>query len=165
VLESSPYGIVLEFYDRERLGLERYLRLAGVAQQSCRDIVHEAFLKLYEHLLAGGDATNLRAWLYRVSHNLALNGWQAADFRKTEVLSEAVNPVAPSASPEKALLERELNYSLRSAMEELTVNQRRCLVLRAQGFKYREIAEILQLSTSGVAETVQRAIGVLKKAV
>jgi RNA polymerase sigma-70 factor, ECF subfamily len=165
VVDSSPYCIVLEFYDRERLALERYLRLAGVEAESCRDIVQEAFLKLYEHLLAHGDATYLRAWLYRVSHNLALNGRQAAHARKTEPLSEAVDPVASAASPEKTVLERELDASLRHAMDELTPNQRRCLILRAQGFKYREIGEILQLSTSAVAETVQRAVGVLRKAV
>ncbi|HEX4771308.1 MAG TPA: RNA polymerase sigma factor [Bryobacteraceae bacterium] len=165
VVDSSPYRIVLEFYDRERLALERYLRLVGVEVDACRDIVHEAFLKLYEHLLANGDATNLRAWLYRVSHNLAMNGRHAAHTRRTEPLSEAVEPVSSAASPEKAILEREADLTLRNAMNELTPNQRRCLILRAQGFKYRQIAEILQLSTSAVAETVQRALGVLKKAV
>jgi RNA polymerase sigma-70 factor (ECF subfamily) len=165
VEESSPYRVVLECYDHEGVALERYLRLLGVEIEACGDIVQEAFLRLYEHLIEGGDATHPRAWLYRVSHNLAHNRRGAAHSRKTGPLPSTVDPIAPLASPEQMVMDRELDSRLRKAIDDLNPSQRECIVLRAQGFKYREIADVLELSTSTVAEIVQRAIGVLRKAV
>ena len=43
-------------------------------------------------------------------------------------------------------------------MNQLTIAQKESLVLRAQGLKYREIAEILNLSVSTVAENIQRGL-------
>jgi DNA-directed RNA polymerase specialized sigma24 family protein len=37
------------------------------------------------------------------------------------------------------------------------------LALRAEGFKYREIADVLELSTSTVGENVQRGLEKLKE--
>jgi RNA polymerase sigma-70 factor (ECF subfamily) len=48
-------------------------------------------------------------------------------------------------------------------MQELSPAQRSCLVLRAQGLKYREVAEALNLSVSTVAENVQRGLERLKE--
>src|SRR5947209_20298988 len=65
-LPPPASDLVIELYDRERAALERYLRLLGMHDSDAADIVHDAFLKLHEHLAAAGDRTNLRAWLYRV---------------------------------------------------------------------------------------------------
>jgi RNA polymerase sigma-70 factor, ECF subfamily len=165
VEESSLERLVLEHYDRDRVPLERYLCFFGIEAEAVRDIIQEAFLKLHQHLLAGGDAQHLRAWLYRVAHNLALNTRSAAYVRKTGRLPETMDPVTPMASPEQMLLDRERDANLREAVAALSPTQRECIVLRAQGFKYREIADVLQLSTSAAAENIQRAIGLLRKAV
>jgi RNA polymerase sigma-70 factor, ECF subfamily len=58
---------------------------------------------------------------------------------------------------------RERMVRLRAAMIELSTAQRECLVLRAQGLKYREIAEVLNLSTSAVGENIQRGLERLKE--
>jgi DNA-directed RNA polymerase specialized sigma24 family protein len=42
--------------------------------------------------------------------------------------------------------------------------QRHCLHLRAKGFRYREIAEIIGVSTSTVGEAMQRVVKRLRKA-
>jgi RNA polymerase sigma-70 factor (ECF subfamily) len=43
----------------------------------------------------------------------------------------------------------------------LTQLQRNCIRLRAEGFRYREIAEILNISVSTVAGSLRHAIGKL----
>lgn len=158
-------SLVLEHYDAERASLERYLAFLGVDPDSCRDIVHDVFLKLHEHLLHGGAVTNLRAWLYRVAHNLAQNRRSAAFVRKRASLPEdgAAHPPAPEESPEQAVLAVERDSRLRLALENLSAVQRECLVLRSQGLKYREIAEVQKLSVSSVAEAVQRAVQQLRR--
>ena len=148
--------------------LWRYLSFLGVDSATADDTVQESFLKLHQHLLAGGDQSHLRAWLYRVAHNLARNTQQAFRSSKTGALDDwpaVAGLEASSASAEQMLLAREEGERLQKAIERLSEAQRCCLVLRTQGLKYREIAEALNLSVSTVAENVQRSLEKLKEAV
>lgn len=164
--DTSLRRLVLEQYDREQVAIRRYLSFLGVKQETVQDVVQECFLKLHEHLLADGDQANLRAWLYRVAHNLARNAQSTFHASRTEsVDAGGAEPCAKTDSPEQKFLARERFARLRGAMEELTKAQRECLVLRAEGLKYREIAQVLSLSVSTVGENVQRGIEKLKEMV
>ena len=61
------------------------------------------------------------------------------------------------ADPEKLMLQRERLDRLRIAVLNLTPLQRKCLHLRAEGLRYREIAGLLELSPSTVMDAVRRA--------
>jgi len=163
--DTSLRRLVLEHYDQEHVAIRRYLSFLGVDTETGQEIVQESFLKLHEHLLAGGDRSNLRAWLYRVAHNLARNAQVAFRTRKTDPLPDASvagELPAQAASVEQELLEAERARRVRDAMDQLSTAQKECLVLRAQGLKYREIAEILNTSVSTVAENIQRGLKKLK---
>jgi RNA polymerase sigma-70 factor, ECF subfamily len=171
-LPAVPWGVesvghngqsqlLLELYDREQTPLKRYVAMLGIDAETARDIVQEGFLKLHEHLLAGGDQSNLRAWLYRVVHNNARNRQVSFGARNTgrlEDLTPAASPLAKDPTAEEELLAKERNERLRRAMGKLSEPQRSCLVLRTQGLKYREIAEALDLSISTVGENIQRGL-------
>jgi RNA polymerase sigma-70 factor, ECF subfamily len=164
--EPDSRQLVLEHYDREHLALRKYVLFLGLSAESSDDVVQESFLRLYEHLQRDGDRTNLRAWLYRVAHNLTRTGQTAVFFRKADTLSKltaAAEPVTNALTPEQVLLNRERDTALHHALKELTPAQRECLALRAQGLKYREMAGVLQLSVSAVAENVQRGLEKLRK--
>jgi RNA polymerase sigma-70 factor (ECF subfamily) len=164
--DTSVRRLVVEQYDRESVPLRRYLQFLGIDPETAQEIVHESFLKLHQHLLGGGDRTNLRAWLYRVSHNLARNAQSAFRSSKTDALPDVTvsgDLASPAASIEQELLAEERNRLVRKAMEGLSAAQRDCLVLRAQGFKYREIAEVLSLSVSTVGENIQRGLEKVKE--
>lgn len=166
--DTSPLRLVLEHYDREFTPLVRYLCFLNVNAETAKEIVQDCFIKLHDHLQEGGDAGNLRAWLYRVAHNLARNSQLSARARKTESLTGAtpsMDLAAPDMSPEDHLLEAERHRRLREGMKRLPDAQREALVLRSQGLKYREIAQTLGLSISTVAENVQRGMDALKKMV
>jgi RNA polymerase sigma-70 factor (ECF subfamily) len=66
-------------------------------------------------------------------------------------------------SAEDEMLATERNKRFRAALEELSPVQRDCLSLRTRGLKYREIAEVLNLSVSTVGEHVQRGLEKLKE--
>jgi RNA polymerase sigma-70 factor (ECF subfamily) len=53
---------------------------------------------------------------------------------------------------------------LSRAIGELSPQQKNCLHLRAQGLRYREIAETIGISTSAVGEFLRRAVTRLKEA-
>jgi RNA polymerase sigma-70 factor (ECF subfamily) len=163
---GSHSRVLLELYDREQTPLKRYVAMLGVDPESARDIVQESFLKLHEHLLAGGDRANLRAWLYRVVHNSARNRQTSFGVRNTgriDDLSPGANPVSKDESPEEKMLVAEREMRVRQAMDKLSEAQKACLVLRTQGLKYREIAETLDLSVSTVGENVQRGLERLRE--
>ena len=56
------------------------------------------------------------------------------------------------------VLEKEKFRRLAQAIGLLTESERQCLLLRAGGLRYREIGEVLEMSTSTVGDTVERAI-------
>jgi RNA polymerase sigma-70 factor (ECF subfamily) len=158
--------LVLELYDREHVAIRRYLSSLGVETETGREIIQETFLKLHQHLLGGGDQSNLRAWLYRVAHNLARNGQASFRASKTDFLSDVAitgDLPAHAVSAEDALLAAERTQRFREALRQLNPAQRESLILRAQGMKYREIAEVLNLSISTVSENVGRGLEKLKE--
>ena len=160
------HQLVLEHYDRERQALVRYVISLGVDSDTACEIVQDAFVKLYEHLLGFGDRANLRSWLYRVVHNLARNVQSSVRNRKTGSIADAavtVDPIERSESAEASMIARQDALRISEAMSCLRPAQRNCLILRAQGLKYKEIAETLGLSVSAVAENVQRGLVKLKE--
>lgn len=164
--DTSLRRMVLDLYDRDHLGLRRYVAFLGTDPETAREIVQESFLRVHQHLLSGGDRTNLRAWLYRVAHNLVRNTQTSAQTSKVDYLPDlsAADELRDDAmSAEDELLAAERNRRFRAALEELSPPQRECLALRTRGLKYREIGEVLNLSVSTVGEHVQRGLDKLKE--
>jgi RNA polymerase sigma-70 factor (ECF subfamily) len=164
--DTSVRRLTLDLYDQEHLAIRRYLVFLGLTPDSAQEIVQEAFLKLHEHLLTNGDRRNLRAWLYRVAHNLARNAQTAARVSRTDARSAedfGKELKADVLTAEEQLLQSERHRRMHEAMSGLAPAQKQCLLLRAQGLKYREIAEALNLSVSTVGENVQRGLEKLKE--
>ena len=70
----------------------------------------------------------------------------------------------PEDSAEQLLMERQRNRRVIEAMEDLSPQQRNCLYLRSEGLRYREIAEVMNISPSTVNEFLRRAISRLSEA-
>jgi RNA polymerase sigma-70 factor (ECF subfamily) len=70
-----------------------------------------------------------------------------------------------ASDPESGLLEREKLQRVHHAVQSLSPQQQQCLYLRAEGLRYREIADTLGVTVSTVAEFLKRAVVRLRKAV
>jgi RNA polymerase sigma-70 factor (ECF subfamily) len=81
---------VIELFDRLRDRLFRYLLGFSLTVPDAEDIIQETFLALFQHLQCGKPRHNLRGWLFRVAHNLALK--QQRSRRTSESISESINP-------------------------------------------------------------------------
>lgn len=53
---------------------------------------------------------------------------------------------------------------LQAVYEALPEQDRRCLYLRAEGFKYRQIAEVLGISLGGVSLSLSRSLARILRA-
>jgi RNA polymerase sigma-70 factor (ECF subfamily) len=133
----------------------------GLTRDESEDVIQESFLRLVRHLVGGGKEDNLRSWIFRVAHNLSIDLYRA-DKRNLDsgetaqrILSERHDP-APN--PEERYLQEEEFRRLDAAMSKLTAQQRRCILLRAQGLRYREIAQVLGIGVPTVCDLVHRAI-------
>jgi RNA polymerase sigma-70 factor (ECF subfamily) len=71
----------------------------------------------------------------------------------------------PGPNPEERMVRRQRNDQLQDSIDNLTELQRQCLSLRAEGLRYREIASVLDLSMSTVADAVRRAVTNLRRRV
>jgi RNA polymerase sigma-70 factor, ECF subfamily len=141
-----------------RKPLLRYLMCLGLSADEAQDVVQDAFLSLHRHASAGGSRENIRSWLFRVAHNQARNRQTSYDRRFGEPLDAGAQSMLDEATPERALLEKEKIERLGIAIRTLADTERECLLLRASGLRYREIAEVLGIATSTVADTVERAV-------
>ena len=153
---------VAQVFDLLRDPVYRYFlrRLANASE--AEDLTQEVFLRLYSWLDKGRKVENIRAWVFRVAHNLvidreALNArFQSLDSNEWERVSETYPDLAPSA--ERRLLEQEQQGKLHLALKRLSPQERECLDLRAEGLSYREIAEVFDMRTHTLVSFLRRVV-------
>jgi RNA polymerase sigma-70 factor (ECF subfamily) len=163
-LPASPRAIedeIIELFDHLRDGLLRYVVSLGLGAHDAEDVIQEVFLSLFRHLRLGRSRANLRGWVFRVAHNLALKQRQRAQRRQAKGVAaeEALERhVDPAANPEEQLAKDQQQRHLLLAVAALSEPDQLCLRLRAEGLRYREIADVLQMSLGGVAKSLARSM-------
>ena len=158
--ERPAHAETLHLFDTCGISLFRYVRSLGLDADSARDVVQETFLALFRHLRLERPRDNLKGWIFRVAHNLSLKHRARLKQRQTdavpdEVLAQLV--VDPALNPEERLAEEQRVARLRAVMRALPERDRQCLVLRAEGLRYREIAAVLGVSLGLVSKSLTRA--------
>lgn len=138
-----------------RQPLQRFLVVSGTNREDAVDIVQDTFLRLHQHLVSGGGRDNLRAWVFRVAHNLALNRRKSKAYSHSELPPGAVSP---QDDPERLFFRKDRMRRLHRAIGELSATERACVILRAEGLRYREIADVLEIGTTTVADHLERAL-------
>jgi RNA polymerase sigma-70 factor, ECF subfamily len=136
----------------------RYLfRVLGDPEEA-EDLTQEVFLRLYSCLHQGQGLGNIRAWVFRVAHNLAI------DRQRKKLLFEPFdqgvwNQTRDSApGAEERVLDEERHSRLQYALEQLSASERQCLELRAEGLSYQEIADVLEMRLPTLAKYLGRII-------
>ena len=157
---------VVAFFDRFRVPLLRYLLGFGLAVPDGEEVLQEVFLALFQHLRRGRSRENLPGWLFRVAHNLASKrcGQTRRDFgTRVEVGIEEV-ALDPSPNPEDQLVTTQTRQRLLAVVQALPEQDRRCLFLRAEGLRYRELAETLGMSLGAVSLSLSRSLSRIARA-
>lgn len=146
----------LEFrrvFDQEFQSLFRYAnRWSGDAAHAA-DVAQETFIRLYQR---GRLPEELRAWLVSVANNL-LRDERRRDTRRARLLeSHAITDVA-ERRPDTDLLADERRRAVRAALDELAPRDRALLLLRHEGYSYRELATALHIRESSLGTLLARA--------
>jgi RNA polymerase sigma-70 factor, ECF subfamily len=148
---------VMPLVDQLYRAARRYSRNATDAE----DLVQETIVKAYAGFHRFNDGTNVRAWLFRILTNTWISSYRTAQRRPDEVLSADVTEVWPSAggspSAELAVLETMGDDDVRDALQALPEGQRLVVYYAdVEGFRYKEIAEILDVPLGTVMSRLHR---------
>ena len=126
-----------------------------------RDVVQEAFLRIYKAASRYRPTAKFRTYLYRVVTRLCLD-WDA---KKRPEYTETI-PSFPDSShgPEALFAQNELSGVVQKCLSNLPVSQRLAITLRHyDGMTYGEIAEVLEVSSKAVDSLLQRARDALRR--
>ena len=162
---TPPAYWVAEVFARLEVPLVAYVRrqLWGDLE-AARDIVQDAFVKLCQQAWPGIEP-HATAWLYQTCRNRAI------DLTRREGRMNAIHTGTDVASlqdraghgPDHRAEEGEQLDQLRAGVGQLTEQQQEVLRLRLHdGLSYRQIAEVMGLTTTNVGYHLHQAISQLR---
>jgi RNA polymerase sigma factor (sigma-70 family) len=156
VAERPFHDHFVELFNEHFPRLYRYLdRLTGEPELA-DDLAQEAFVRLYHR---GSPPESPGAWLVTVATNLFRNA-RASRARRLRLLTAARGRELlsdPPPSPADAAEEAESRRRVRAAVDRMPERERQMLLLRAEGYSYREIAAALGLNEASVGTLLARA--------
>jgi RNA polymerase sigma-70 factor (ECF subfamily) len=146
---------IVELYQTMRPALLGYVYQFVGSITEAEDIVQTTFLKTFDELKTA-KITNMRAWLYRVAHNLAIDQLRRnnAQVTATKEWLFQRDGMRLESSEENAIQQQTISNALKS----LNDRERGCLTLRAEGLSYAEIGEVLGMSSKAVSVYLVRGL-------
>ncbi len=157
---GNPRERILALYDEFRPRLFRYMHSMNLKREQADEVIQETFMRLTTALLKDADIENVRGWIIRVAHNIAVDLLKKD--HENVVSGERVafvieNRVDTELSPEDAYVKKEKAIQIKMALSALKPKHRECFEMRAQGFRYRDIAVALGISEQRAALIVKQA--------
>jgi RNA polymerase sigma-70 factor (ECF subfamily) len=167
-LDDPLQDQVASLFERLRLPVCRYLTVVLGRTGEAEELTQEAFIRLYGYLRAGHPPDEARFWIFRIAHNLAANVLRRRRFTppmEPDAFEALCRQLATTADPEGLLVVRDQRRRLIETLVDLSPQERRCLALRAEGLRYREIADVFGISYAAAVDSARRAIRKLSRAI
>jgi len=162
--ELAQYEAIVQRYARHVYNIA--YRMAG-NEADARDLVQEAFLRVYRALRRVEPDAPLERWLYRIVSNLHIDLLRKRPRARVESLDapvetargEVSKEIADLESSPEAILEREqLDAAIQRALGTLPQELRLVVVLSdIEGLAYEEIATMLHIPLGTVKSRLHRA--------
>jgi len=156
--QTELFGQLVQKYQNKIFG---YIYKIVGHKEEAEDIVQETFIKVYKNLNSFDADRKFSSWLYRISHNEAIN-YIKKNKRNAELYFEDNDYLFNQLKYEKDLL-RELTVkedfnNLKKALAKLPLKYREVIVLKYLEEKsYEEIAKILKQPINTIGTRLRRA--------
>jgi RNA polymerase sigma factor (sigma-70 family) len=128
---------------------------------AAEDVTQEVFLRLYKNMDTTPGEDLLRAWLLRVTINVARNTLRGQNRSTAREDRYAVQETAKSnwfaVAPDEDYERRLEIEETRRTLDRIKEPMRSCLLLKQQGLSYKEIATTLQINENNVGSLIARA--------
>jgi len=142
-----------EIVDRYKNPLFRYLLSIGVQMEEAKDLAQDTFLKLFLTLESFGFRSSLYTYLCRLGRNLHIDQIRRKR-RESKVIGQWVDSQQPKMPRNRVTIE---------ALARLPPDQRVAIdFFYIQGYKQREISELLGIPIGTVKSRIDRGLKRLK---
>ena len=147
-------------------------RLTG-HEQDAEDVVQETFLRAFREIRRFEARASFATWLYRItvncSHDLLRQRPRAGTRPSLDdpeiALAAELADASAAADPLRELASRRIDERVRSAMRDLSDQERSAFVMRHfEGLSIEEIGRALDLKTSAAKHSIFRAVHKLRRA-
>ena len=138
--------------------------------ETAKDLVQDAFMKLWEEVDASVIHTNIAAYIKKMVHNLCLHHVRTQQINKrfedytTFKLKEAeLNFFSPDYSAYSPIFLKDMEDIIQKCIDKLPPQSRRIFIMsRMEGMTYPEIANELNISVRTVENHIYRALATMK---
>ena len=132
---------ILQAFEEHQQQLASFAYAMTRDRDAADDLVQESFLRLVKEIKTGRAPDNVGAWLFRVCSNRATSRGRRLTVAQRFLRIQRKGSDEPPAEIE--ILRREENETLLAGLATLPAEARAALLMAAQGFSGREIAEAL----------------------
>lgn len=147
------------FYVKYSRDLYNFMYYKSGDEDQAMDLVQEAFVKIFQNC-GKIHMEKAKSYLFTTANNLFLNVVKHQKVRLAYAQQQPAEAIT-AEDPQFVLQEKEYMGQLEEAIADLTEAQREVFLMnRIDGKKYREIAELLDISEKAVEK---RMMGALKK--
>ncbi|MDR2921572.1 MAG: RNA polymerase sigma-70 factor [Tannerella sp.] len=152
------------FYDRYYLQVYRFASYFVDSSLLIEEIVSDVFCIIWQHRKRLSQIDYFERYLYTITKNKAFHYLRSENKMSLTELDAVSDKLSHDEDPEYLIVDKELNVSLKKAIDELPERCRLIfLMAREEGLKYKEIAEILSISEKTVNAQMVLAIKKLTK--
>lgn len=141
-------------------------------QDDANDLVQDTYLKAFRFIDSFEQGTNAKAWLFRILKNSFINDYRKkskepakVDYQEVETYynsDEVDRQITPDLRVES--LQDMIGDEISNALNSLDVDFRTVIILcDLEGFKYDEMAKILDIPIGTVRSRLHRARNLLKE--
>jgi len=136
--------------------LERFALSLTLNRDEAKDLLQETYVKALTYRDKFEDFTNLKAWTYTIMKNTFINNYRKAKRENTnldhtkDLYYLNVNKESPVMNPDSEFSLKELNKAVNSLEDEFRVP----FLMHTEGYKYKEIAEKLDLKIGTVKSRI-----------
>jgi RNA polymerase sigma-70 factor (family 1) len=158
ICQESNFSSLYNTYNKE---IWRFIYYKCGDQAQADDLVQNAFIKLWQNC-AKVTFEKAKSFLYTVTNNAFLNeiAHRKVVLKHAKSQPDKIN----SETPEYLLEEKEYHIKIQNSISNLTEGQRTAFLLnRIEGKKYKEIAELLNISVKAVEKRMSQALASLRK--
>lgn len=146
-MTTKQYNLIVEEYN---VRVFRFLAKNMGDRELCKDLLQETFMKLWEHK-DNIQLESVKSWLFTTAYHAMLKQISA----KNKVVLQDATEMQIAMGNNEAYESKQL---VEQYLPLLTQIQRSILVLRdLEGYNYKEIGELLQISESQVKVYLFRA--------
>ncbi len=154
--EQAYRELFLHYYYK----LNRFAMAFVKNRELAEEVVSDVFINLWRKREQITEISNLNLYIYVSARNISLNYLSRLSRQvQGDMENLEVELLSPFSNPEEAFITKEMNLKLKAAIDELPA---RCKLIfklvKEDGLKYKEVADLLNLSVSTVDNQLSIAV-------